>query len=596
MRKRLTFFGLAFLFIAFFALAAPPMLINSAQAADLPGWHVNDAPTMKSDSVGQNGQSLAVARQDGTAEVSSWLPEAAMGIQPVPEENTVPPFMRDDLLPDQYSPDQWTFETWPLMRPGGELARVDGYFIFFSLAVPDGSVQDPEDRYEQARIRYYYSQDGMTWTDGGELFPEGDALGDAQWAGSAVIDDCRLRIFYTAVGEIEPDTPDGDGDGDGDGTDTPECPGGSVRQNGECPPDGDGDGDGDGNGDGDVGEPITIRSQSIALAEATLTVGPDGPSFDNWSEHEVILEPDGMMYQTAEQAEQQINNQDNGNDDDGNGNNGDGTGDGVSDGDSQQGIAPERTYAFRDPFFFTDPESGNDYIIFSGDLSPDFTLADDCENRDRFNAAVGIARLDDNDDGNNGDTDGDGTSDNGDTNGDSSTQNWTLLPPLFHASCITKMLDQPHLIFRDNLYHLFANAYSDSFAPDIQGWTALYGFTSEELFGQYTPINESGLVLGNPESAPLQSYGRMTTPDLTVLSFALYPEVEAERVDELTAQERFDAFAGTLAPAAQLQTPDNVADNTTQLIVGEVCEPGTFPCPPDQADDGTDDDTASGNN
>ncbi len=522
-----------------------------------------------------------------------------MGIQPVPEENTVPPIMRDDLFPDQYSPDQWTFETWPLMRPDGELARVDGYFIFFSLAVPDGSVQDPEDRYEQARIRYYYSQDGMTWTDGGELFPEGDALGDAQWAGSAVIDDCRLSIFYTAVGEIEPDTPDGDGDGDGDGTDTPECPDGSVRQNGqECPGDQNGqDGDGDGNGDGDVGEPITIRSQSIALAEANLTVGPDGPIFSNWSEHEIILEPEGMMYQTAQQAEQQINNQNGGTDngDSGNGSNGDGTDDGtgddVGDDDSQQGIAPERTYAFRDPFFFTDPQTGDDYIIFSGDLSPDFTQTDDCENRDRFNAAVGIARRDDdsNGDDNNGDDD---TNDNG----DNSTQNWTLLPPLFHASCITKMLDQPHLIFRDNIYHLFANAYSDSFAPDIQGWTALYGFTSEELIGQYTPINGSGLVLGNPETAPLQCYGRLTTSDLSVLSFALYPEVEAERVDELTEQERFDAFGGTLCPTAQLMTPDNVTDNTTQLVVGEVCQPGTFPCPPDQSDDDADDGTTSGNN
>ncbi len=528
-----------------------------------------------------------------------------MTIQPVPEENTVPPILRDDLFPDQYSPDQWTFETWPLMRPNGQVAVIDGYYIFFSLAVPEESVQDPENRYEEARIRYYYSQDGMTWTDGGELFPEGEALGDAQWAGSAIIENCRLRIVYTAVGEIEPD---GNGDGDGNGTGAPECPGGAARQNGECPPDGDGngngDGDGDGNGDGDVGEPITISAQRIALAEADLTVGPDGPSFDNWSEHEVILEPDGVMYQTAEQAEQQINDNNNGNDDNGNGDdNGDdnGNGNGVGNDDSLDGIAPDRTYAFRDPFFFTDPDTGDDYIIFSAKLSPDFDLVEVDENGETYNAAVGIARLDDSDDDNgdngNGDGGGDtnGTDDNGDNgdngnngdNGDNSVSmpNWTLLPPLFHASGITKMLDQPHLIYRDNLYHLFANAYSDSFAPDIQGWTSLYGFTSDTLIGQYDPINGSGLVIGNPETAPLQCYGRVTTPDLSVLSFALYPEVEAERVDELTPQERFDAFGGTLCPTVQLQIPDNVSDNTTQLVIGVVCQPGSLPCPPDQSDD-----------
>lgn len=563
------------------------MFATSAHAVDSPAWLVNAGPTLQSDSAGQADQTQVVAKQNGTGDdsgqtpttdASSWLMDDAMGIRPVPEENTVPPILRDDLFPDQYSPGQWTFETWPLVRPDGQLATVDGYFIFFSLAVPEGSVQDPEDRYDQARIRYFYSQDGTTWTDGGELFPDGEALGDAQWAGSAVIENCRVRVFYTAVGAIEPDTPDGDGNGDG--TDTPECPDGSVRQSGqECPGDQNGqDGDGDGNGDGDVGEPITIPSQSIALAEADLTVGPDGPSFSNWSEHEIILEPDGMMYQTAEQAEQQVNNQNGGTD---NGDNGNGnTGDNGNSDDSLQGIAPERTYAFRDPFFFTDPQSGDDYIIFSGDLSPDFVQTDACDNPDRYNAAVGIARLEDNGD--------DGVNDD-------SPQKWTLLPPLFHASCITKMLDQPHILLRDNLYHLFANAYSDSFAPGIQGWTALYGFTSDALFGQYTPINDSGLVLGNPESAPLQCYGRLTLPDLTVLSYALYPEVEAERVDELTAQERFDAFAGTLCATAQLQAPDNVTDNTTQLVIGEVCQPGTFPCPPDQSgDDGNGDDNGDG--
>nr|WP_163538196.1 glycoside hydrolase family 68 protein [Gracilibacillus sp. YIM 98692] len=114
------------------------------------------------------------------------------------------------------------------------------------------------------------------------MFPGGEALGSRQWAGSAMVDDGKLHFFYTATGR--------------------------------------------------KGEDHVTYEQRLAKASADIEITKkDGRSFNNWSDHDVILEPEGKYYQTME-----------------------------------EGMQGDIAYAFRDPWFFEDPKTGEKYILFEG--------------------------------------------------------------------------------------------------------------------------------------------------------------------------------------------------------------------------------------
>jgi len=51
-----------------------------------------------------------------------------------------------------------------------------------------------------AEIRCFYSADGKRWHDAGPVF-DGGALGQRQWAGSALYDDGEVYLYYTAAGD-----------------------------------------------------------------------------------------------------------------------------------------------------------------------------------------------------------------------------------------------------------------------------------------------------------------------------------------------------------------------------------------------------------
>jgi len=199
----------------------------------------------------------------------------------------------------------WDF--WPLRTPNGEVALVDGRTVMFALAAPRaGNV--PGERHAIATWRMFTST-GNGWIDGGDVFVGEEPVGNRQWAGSAVLDTQtqRVDLYYTALGDLEP-LPD-----------DPESPTNAA----------------DGYEDARNGGPSIVRQQ-IAATSARLVNGPGGAfQLDGFTQHEVLLDPDGELYTTADQAKDK------------------GT-----------------LHVFRDPWYFEDPESERRYLLFSA--SPGF--------------------------------------------------------------------------------------------------------------------------------------------------------------------------------------------------------------------------------
>ncbi|MER2237693.1 MAG: glycoside hydrolase family 68 protein [Psychrobacillus sp.] len=358
------------------------------------------------------------------------------------------------------SADLWIWDMWPLIEKDGSIAVLPGgWRVLFALSVPRSVL--PGKRHDVARISYFYSRLGLDWIQGGYVFEEGTALGSRQWAGSAMLDDDgRIYYFYTATGRR--------------------------------------------------GEAQITYEQRIALSSSDYISNLDGVQLVNFSPHQVILEPDGILYQTEEQ--------------------------------SSGGII----YAFRDPFFFKDPATGCEYLLFEGNIAG--TSADvDCgpgvpADAAEYTGNIGIALLRNN-----------------------SFSSWELLPALLEAGCTNQQTERPHIVVSDGLYYLFTDTHASTFAPGLVGPDGLYGFVAGSLRGNYVPLNGSGLVVSNPPSEPFQAYSWLVLPDFSVLSFIDNFDLQGIPIEEvgfLPEQFQFEHFGGTLAQTLQLA----VSGRNTEII------------------------------
>ncbi|OYR43128.1 glycoside hydrolase 68 family protein [Halorubrum sp. Ib24] len=129
---------------------------------------------------------------------SRWTRDQAAGIErrrgnvaPAAGDPTVDPF-----------PDLHVWDTWLLRDRRGEIADVDGWRLAFSLTATADLL--PGTRHDVAAIRCFYSADGERWRDAGPVF-DGGALGQRQWAGSALYDDGDVYLYYTAAGRDDAD-------------------------------------------------------------------------------------------------------------------------------------------------------------------------------------------------------------------------------------------------------------------------------------------------------------------------------------------------------------------------------------------------------
>ncbi len=253
--------------------------------------------------------------------------------------------------------------------------------------------------------------------------------------------------------------------------------------------------------------------QRIATATADIRTTKNGVTFTNWSKHQIILEPDGDYYQTPEQ-----------------------TG------------GEEPSYAFRDPYFFQDPKSGEEYLLFEGNS------AGKLEERTYQNEYIGSAEF------RNNHVSPEGVKAYNGSIGIAKAVNnrlteFELLPPLLEANYVNEELERPSVIVKGNSYYLFAKTHQEKFAPGLNAPEGLYGFTSEELFGDYKPLNKSGLVIANPTNNPYQAYSWMVMPNGTVISFVNYVNVDGKDIYEIGEQSpeyQLEHFGGMLAPSIKI--------------------------------------------
>lgn len=171
--------------------------------------------------------------------------------------------------------------------------------------------------------------------------------------------------------------------------------------------------------------------------------------------------------------------------------------------------------AFRDPWFFCDPQDGTEYLLFACSLA---------KSTSAWNGAVGIAVA------------GPG--------------GWELGPPLIAADGLNNELERPHVVIRDGRYYCFWSTQAKVFANGGPcGPTGLYGMVADAFAGPWRPLNGSGLVLANPAAYPHQAYSWLVQDDLSVLSFIDYPGLSGPAVDAAQARRH---FGGTPAPELQL--------------------------------------------
>ena len=187
--------------------------------------------------------------------------------------------------------------------------------------------------------------------------------------------------------------------------------------------------------------------------------------------------------------------------------------------------------AFRDPAWFRDPADNTEYLLFTASLAASSSA---------FNGTIGVARR--------------------------LGSAWQLLPPLITADGVNNELERPHIVISGNYYYLFWSTQASVFAPGIEAPTGLYGMVTDRLAGPWTPINGTGLVIGNPAEAPHQAYSWLVLNDLRVVSFIdRCPNFIGQPAPEFKLQLVGDIV--TLAPlASHLVKPQSPRTGTSARL------------------------------
>jgi len=275
--------------------------------------------------------------------------------------------------------------------------------------------------------------------------------------------------------------------------------------------------------------------QRLALAQgATIETNRDNVDIAGIWDHEIILTADGEYYQTQDQA-----------------------GSGI-------------IYAFRDPWYFEDPASGCQYLVFEGNtpVSDEETA---CEPQEldsgdytsgvattgaQFNGSIGLAV----------------------STSDDDMSEWELQPPLLDAVCVNQQLERGNVVVMDGSYYLFCDSHKFTFPEGLDGPDGMYGLVADSLRGDYQPLNGSGLVLANPEDQPFQTYSWMPVPyegnQIAVLSYYNYHdlgETSLTGVGNLSRKGQQAKFGGTFAPTVVVE----LDGSSTEIV--DALGPGFLP-------------------
>ncbi len=236
--------------------------------------------------------------------------------------------------------------------------------------------------------------------------------------------------------------------------------------------------------------------QRIFRAAATIVASVTAVRVEGWSEHHELVKPGRQYQSTLEQL------------------------------NGEAGYIK----AFRDPFRFTDPADGKNYVLFT---------ASQIDSETEFDGVIGAAV-------------------------EQESGSFELLEPLITADGVNNELERPHVVIHDDKYYLFFSMQARTFHPDISGGpTGLYGFVADSMDGDWQPLNGSGLVFSNPEAEPFQAYSWFVMQDLRAVGFVDFPNLSGVLPENVEGREY---FTGTISPMMQLE----LAGAQAQITAG--CE------------------------
>lgn len=203
-----------------------------------------------------------------------------------------------------------------------------------------------------------------------------------------------------------------------------------------------------------------------------------------WSEPRELLQADGAVYRRA---------------------------------DDRVELSPGTLKAFRDPFYFRDPQSGQELMVFTASAG---------WSDDPHNGMVGCAVRTD--------------------------RGWQLARPLIDAIGVNNELERAQLHWRAGHYYVLWSTQSHTFAQaGPVGPNGLYGMVASQLDGPWRPVNGSGLIAANPADEPAQSYSWCLTGEDEVWSFVDYWGLAGRSLADHPELRR-SQFGGTAAPVFRL--------------------------------------------
>lgn len=89
------------------------------------------------------------------------------------------------------------WDMWPVQDAAGHRTMLAGRQMWMALTAPDRG--DPALRHFEAKI-HWIERRGSVWRDLGPVLPPLDVPYEREWAGSALLADNALTLFFTAAG------------------------------------------------------------------------------------------------------------------------------------------------------------------------------------------------------------------------------------------------------------------------------------------------------------------------------------------------------------------------------------------------------------
>lgn len=392
----------------------------------------------------------------GCSNITHWTREQAGSIKAT-KSNTFPEF--DNAKVRALVPDMDVWDNWLVLDEYGNVADVCGFTVLIALG-------QPLDHSYASKVVYFYSKDDEHYVYGGHMFPERLVAGAEEWSGSTILRrDGLLQTFYTVTS------------------------GRTV------------------NGMWESYQRIATAIQNVMLCVDTNT-NEDALVLEAPLAHNIILQPDGQLYQTPAQSNEMeakhpnLHNRPAGND-------------------------QPNNCCFRDPKFFRDPASGMAYLLFEANtgsaicpenqVKPEY-ISSNPKAASKYtatidalkaNGCVGMAVL-----------------------RDHQFRQAQFLPPILTSNLVTDEIERVNVIFRDGSYYLYFVSHTNKMAfdgDDMVNRDLLLGFRSRTLTGPYTPLNGNGVVLQQKspgamyqgqDTNPQYVYSWLVLPDDTVLSYA----------------------------------------------------------------------------